>query len=170
MLVLASMSRDSRHDNVLIDETKKSTGFMDEFMGLLEKESIKHADGIVLENILNPFLPGYFERRGYTLWDECFNNPRMPSYYKFNPVSQDLNWKAYKLFGNNYLHKIHTESHCASVFKDGDKWDVEIRRKEGNIYSIIETRRLKTLERAKKWAEVTIMEDDYVNQESHALV
>ena len=89
MLVLASISRASREKNIVIDKTKKRTGFMDEFMDLLEEKAVEHTDGVVIENILNPFLPGYFDRRGYTLLNEPYNNPRSPSYYKFNSKITD---------------------------------------------------------------------------------
>ena len=86
MLVLASITRSRRPDNVLINKRKKRTGFMDEFMELLECEALKHADGVVVENILNEFLPAYFERRGYkSLYMGVYGTKEIPpSYYKFN--------------------------------------------------------------------------------------
>ena len=80
MLVLASMSRASRAENVDYNENIQRTGFMDEFMSLLENEACNVADGVYIENVINKFLPGYFSRRGYTLIENEF----APSFYKFN--------------------------------------------------------------------------------------
>ena len=82
MLVLASLSRISRNENIEYDPHKKRTGFMDELMDLIEKECEGVAAGVVAENIHNRFLPGYFERRGYKLLNNSWG---IPSYYKIIP-------------------------------------------------------------------------------------
>ena len=82
LLVLATITRASRAMNVMIDPTVRRTGFMDEFMDVLEVDAKQVGDGIMVENVLNEFLPGYLRRRGYTEQSHAFGlSVNCPSYY-----------------------------------------------------------------------------------------
>ena len=96
MIVLSSIARSSRAENVFYKRGHTRTGFMRSFMTVLEAEACKVADGIVVENILNEFLPAFFVRIGYQLLsaDAEFS---IPSYYKFlhavpAPIQDPYNW------------------------------------------------------------------------------
>ena len=54
-----------------------STGFMKQFMISAEKAAHEYECGIYVENVMNEFLPKWFERRGYILEP----NELCPSYY-----------------------------------------------------------------------------------------
>ena len=70
VLTLGNISRESRKNNVRLNPEAGSTGFMDRFMEELESMCLDGpegpgADGVLVERVVNEFLPGYLERRGY---------------------------------------------------------------------------------------------------------
>ena len=67
-LVVHSLYRESRMDNDEISATPRSTGFLDDFTITAELIALEHdLKGVMVDEILNPFLPGALQRRGYTI-------------------------------------------------------------------------------------------------------
>ena len=80
MIDLANISREGREDNIHCNALISSTGFMSRVMDLLESVAEREADGVLVENVLNDFLPEWFDKRGYSLVDP---NQEIPSFYWF---------------------------------------------------------------------------------------
>ena len=76
---LANVNRPRRIHNMQFNPKARSTGFMRRLMTMLEDEALRHnAAGVYVENVLNEFLPAWFERRGYTK----IGDDQMPCFYK----------------------------------------------------------------------------------------
>ena len=69
-ITLASISRDSRNWNIYINPKVKSTGFMDEVLNKIEERAFELGAEMVIEQVLNPFLPSYLIKRGYSAISE----------------------------------------------------------------------------------------------------
>ena len=76
---IANVTKESRSENVDYNPTVKSTGFMNRLMNKLETYATKHGIVVYVENVLNEFLPKWYERREYTRVQGSFP----PSFYKF---------------------------------------------------------------------------------------
>ena len=81
LLRLGNITRRSRHENVEYDPNHTSTGFLNEFMTLLEQKACGMAEGVYVENVFNEWLPGWLMRRGYTK-----TGKQVPyCFYRLNP-------------------------------------------------------------------------------------
>ena len=76
---VANVTRESRSDNVEYNPNVKSTGFMRRLYDIVEDYAENYSLVVYAESVLNEFLPGWLERRGYHR--VSMSNP--PSYYKF---------------------------------------------------------------------------------------
>ena len=76
---IASITRESRNDNIYYNSNKKSTGFLHEVFTIIESEAGARACGVYVESILNEWLPDWLKNRGYT----AMKSTEPPSYYKF---------------------------------------------------------------------------------------
>ena len=82
VIAVSNLSRRSREGNVEYDAEAKSTGFMDRIMALIEDSASVVADGVMIDQVMNEFLPGYFAGRGYQrVADMGFG---FPSFFKLN--------------------------------------------------------------------------------------
>lgn len=82
---LANFSRKSRNTNVEYNPKAKSTGFLRELFDYAEEAAQHYADGVFVESVLNEWLPGWLERRGYTRKADGYGKPQgdymAPNYY-----------------------------------------------------------------------------------------
>ena len=68
-LDIANVSRDN----------ESPSGFMERMMSEAEKVAFESGRVVYVENVINKFLPQWFEKRGYI---QCGNDSGIPSYYK----------------------------------------------------------------------------------------
>ena len=68
-LDIANVSRDN----------EAPSGFMERMMSEAEKVAFESGRVVYVENVINEFLPQWFEKRGYI---QCGNDSGIPSYYK----------------------------------------------------------------------------------------
>ena len=65
-LVIGYLCRDSRQDNMKTVENPKPSGFLNRFVETTEIIATVHGlDRVVIDNVVNAFLPDALERRGF---------------------------------------------------------------------------------------------------------
>ena len=88
-LDIANFKRLSREENIRVDPTIRSTGFLRRLLKDVERKAFEiECDAIFIENVVNDWLPDWLDRNGYTRIDrESFLVEPIPSFYKI--IEQD---------------------------------------------------------------------------------
>ena len=80
-LDLANIARESRMMNSYESSAIISSGFLDAWMTAFEQTANRYGYGVYVENVLNEWMPGWLERRGYLPASHDYGIDPCRSYY-----------------------------------------------------------------------------------------